>query len=362
MNSGAVKLDTPVDEAKAHLELLSGTEVGRKVELKGSRIALGRAEDPEIVAMAEGVSRRHAFMAMSEGDWFIRDNDSKNGVVINGEKLRESWLSDGDVVALGDFVFRFHHKKVGGESPYGNPANLPAAGAVGGGLAMGADANVAMDQIPSSANVSGKKPVNRRAMLYGGLVLVLGLLFLMTSGEDKPEENADGTTPTTATDRLARDFDVTKPPAENFAAGKKQPVGLEDPLLKKAEQDMSSLDWSDTSLQQAELFFRRGQRDYLNKNYHRAIEAFQTSLSLCKGQSLAERYLRHAISEAEVEAKKNMAAAVQYFESLQYQRAIYHFRAAQQLMAHRPEEPMIKEATRYIQQAELRLRAAELFP
>lgn len=360
MNSGAIKLDTPVDAASAHLELLSGTEVGRKLELKGSRIAIGRAEDNEIVAMAEGVSRRHAFMAMSDGDWFIRDNDSKNGVVINGEKLRESWLSDGDVVALGDFIFRFHHKKVGGESPYGNPANLPAAGSMGGNLAMGADANLAMDQMPSSANLAGKKPVNRRAMLYGGVVLVLGLLFMMTSGEDKPAENADGTT--SATDRLARDFDVTKPPLENFAAGKKPPVGLEDPLLKKAEQDMSSLDWSDTSLQQAELFFRRGQRDYLNKNYHRSIEAFQTSLSLYKGHSLAERYLRHAISEAEVEAKKNMAVAVQYFESLQYQRAIYHFRAAQQLMAHRPEEPMIKEATRYIQQAELRLRAAELFP
>lgn len=364
MNSGAIKLDSAPAATQGkdpYIELMSGDETGKRIEIKGTRLSLGRAEDNDIVVLAEGVSRRHAFMAISEGDWFIRDNESKNGVVINGEKVRESWLANGDVVALGDFVFRFHFPKESA-NPYGNPSNLPASSEPGGlpaadlsgGMGLGAPLGGAI-----GPSLKVKKPVNRRAILYGGVGVTLLALYFFSQGNTPQATDVE---PVSAQERLARDFDVSKAPADASNGGKKLPAGIEDPLLKKAEQDMTGLDWSDTSLQQAELFFRRGQRDYLAKNYHRSIEAFQTALSLYQGHSLAERYLRHAVSEAEAEAKKSMAMGVQYFEALQYQRAIYHFREAIQLMAHRPNEPVIKEAQRYIQQAELRLRAAELFP
>jgi tetratricopeptide (TPR) repeat protein len=100
----------------------------------------------------------------------------------------------------------------------------------------------------------------------------------------------------------------------------------------------------------------------LNHNYHRAIDSFQTALSLYGGHVLAERYLRRSVYEVENEAKSNMAIGIQYYESLQYSRAIHHFNEVITLMAHRPEEPIIKEAKGYIKQAELRLQAAELFP
>ena len=57
-----------------------------------------------------------------------------------------------------------------------------------------------------------------------------------------------------------------------------------------------------------------------------------------------------------------MELGVQYFESLQYSRAIYHFTEVVNLMSHRPTEPIVGEADRYIQQAKRRLQAAELFP
>jgi pSer/pThr/pTyr-binding forkhead associated (FHA) protein len=358
VSSGAIKVDSIAGvSTSTFLELLSGNEKGQRIEVRGARLSLGRAEDNDIVVTAEGVSRRHAFMAMSDGDWFIRDNDSKNGVLINGEKMKESWLASGDIVALGDFVFRFHHPKLG-ETPYGDAANLPASAGLGGLPSAGSVGTGDLAGVAPAPSPAASKSGNNRVMIYGGAIALLAVLFLMLPGEDTPTSD----TPASAKDRLARDFDVSKAPADKFGDGKKLPMGIEDPLLKKAEQDMATLDWSDSSLQQSELFFRRGQRDYLSKNYHRAIEAFQTSLSMYQGHSLAERYLRHAIAEAESEAKKSLATGVQYFEALQYQRAIYHFREAQQLMAHRPQEPMMKEAQRYIQQSELRLRAAELFP
>lgn len=369
MNSGAIKVDSPSSQAttSAHLELLSGTEKGKRIDIKGTRLSLGRAEDNDIVVLAEGVSRRHAFMAMSDGDWFIRDNESKNGVLINGEKFRESWLANGDIVALGDFVFKFHFPKIEG-SPYGNPSNLPGNlspngefGAISdgaGGMGLGAP-GVAGGLGPVAVPGSGPKPVNRRLIVYGVVAIGLVAMLMMPKSDDTAKPEGE---PESASEKLARDFEVATAPKDKLDPKKKLPIGIEDPLLKKAEQDMAGLDWSDSSLQQSELFFRRGQRDYLAKNHHRAIEAFQTALSLYSGHALAERYLRHAIAEAEAQAKKSMGMGVQYFEALQYARAIYHFREAIQLMAHRPNEPVIKEAQKYIQQAELRLRAAELFP
>ena len=53
---------------------------------------------------------------------------------------------------------------------------------------------------------------------------------------------------------------------------------------------------------------------------------------------------------------------MKYFESLQYQRSIYHFTEVIALMAHKPSEPIVHEAEKYIDQAKRRLEAAELFP
>ncbi|MBY0371470.1 hypothetical protein K2X33_12335, partial [bacterium] len=128
------------------------------------------------------------------------------------------------------------------------------------------------------------------------------------------------------------------------------------------EQEMERLDWSNSSLRESEQFFRRGQREFLTKNYHRAIDSFRTALSIYSGHLLAERYLRMSVYAAEMEAKNHMAIAIQYYEALQYARAIHHFHEVIALMQHRPNEAIIKEAQRYIKQAELRLQAAELFP
>jgi tetratricopeptide (TPR) repeat protein len=132
--------------------------------------------------------------------------------------------------------------------------------------------------------------------------------------------------------------------------------------LKQAEQDMAKLDWSNSTLREAEQYFRKGQREYLSRNFGRSIESFQTALSLFRGHELADKYLRLAVYNAEQEAKRHMEAGIRYFESLQYQRAIYHFNEVISLMAHRPSEAIVSESEKYIVLSKKRLQAAELFP
>lgn len=319
-------------------EAIAGPHQGKRIELAGDRMMIGRASDNDIVVNAEGVSRQHAMLVFSQGAWFIRDNGSKNGLIVNGETLRESWLENGDTIQIGGALFRFNAPKA--VDPVESPASSEEM----------------------SMQVSTGRPrsaPSKRPLIYGGVGLLLVALYFMTSGT--PSTTSTETAETEA-GKLARDFDTGQPPDLTTNPKGSKITGLEDPVLKKAEQEMSKLDWTNAALKESEQFFRRGQREYLNKNYHRAIEAFQTSLALYRGHMLADRYLRRAVYEVEIEAKQNMDAGVRYFDALQYQRAIYHFSEVITLMSHRPNEKISAEAERYIQQAKKRLQAAELFP
>jgi pSer/pThr/pTyr-binding forkhead associated (FHA) protein len=330
------------------IEQVTGSDKGKVFELGANQLTIGRAKENDIIVQSEAVSRLHARLIQSDGGWFIRDNGSKNGIMVNGKNCRESWLQSGDIVQVGDFVFRFTDP-VGGAAPA--PASAPGADAVPElEIPLANPANF------GTAPVMAKKKKNKRPLIYGAVVLV-ALLYYVMSGDAPPEPKKEGETQT-----LARDFKLPDAPNLNPEDRPKKLVGLEDPILKEAEKAMLGLDWTNTSLRQAEQFFKKGQREYLNQNYHRAIEFFQTSLQLFRGHLLAERYLKRSVYEAELEAKNQMALAVQYYSTLQYQRAMYHFNEVIVLMSHRPTEAIAVEAGKYIEQCKKALRAAELFP
>ena len=72
-------------------------------------VTIGR-EAANDVALADDprASRRHAEMRLgSDGSWVLKDLGSHNGTFLNGERISQALLSDGDIVALGNHVFRF---------------------------------------------------------------------------------------------------------------------------------------------------------------------------------------------------------------------------------------------------------------
>lgn len=350
------------DGQSPFIEQVVGPEKGRQIELAGNKLTIGRTDENDIIVPSDAVSRTHAMLMQSDGAWFIRDNNSKNGIKVNGAPVTESWLSDGDIVQVGSFVFRFREPTAEGQAPTAEPAGaLPAM-------------ETAYDAVPSAAP---KKKPNRRLLIYGvvGLLLVFVLMSNNNGGDNKDKAAGGQDAAQTTTDgapansKLARDFEAAKEPnlldnPKTFDEnGKPKGIaGIEDPALKSAEQEMTKLDWTNSSLKEAEQFFRKGQREYLSGNYQRSIDDFSTALSFYRGHKLAEKYLRLAIFEVETAAKKHMTIAIQYFEALQYQRAKYHFEEVVNLMTHRPQEPIVGEAERYISLCKRRLQAAELFP
>src|SRR5215210_6516256 len=70
-------------------------------------LRLGRGQASDVVLEDRSVSRRHAVITRRGGDVVLWDDRSLNGVHVNGERVRQAALRDGDAIALGDVQMRF---------------------------------------------------------------------------------------------------------------------------------------------------------------------------------------------------------------------------------------------------------------
>jgi pSer/pThr/pTyr-binding forkhead associated (FHA) protein len=78
------------------------------LSLKGKRIAMGRSSENDVIVKDPYSSNLHAFIYPSERGYVIRDNSSKNGTFLNGERIRgEVDLKRGDEVLIGSTRIMF---------------------------------------------------------------------------------------------------------------------------------------------------------------------------------------------------------------------------------------------------------------
>jgi len=73
----------------------------REIPLPRSLLSIGRDPSNDLVLPDAMVSRRHAVIEYRGSQFFIRDCNSSNGSLVNGDKVSERSLRDGDLVAIG---------------------------------------------------------------------------------------------------------------------------------------------------------------------------------------------------------------------------------------------------------------------
>ena len=69
--------------------------------------SIGRSPSNEIPVGSGNLSRRHARVMFVHDQWMIQDLGSTNGCVVNGTRITSQPLEEGDLLELGDAVFRF---------------------------------------------------------------------------------------------------------------------------------------------------------------------------------------------------------------------------------------------------------------
>lgn len=68
---------------------------------------LGRSDDNHLQIARPGVSRRHAVIVAASNSFTIKDLSSQNGVFVNGARVTEHTLADGEQIVIGDSTMLF---------------------------------------------------------------------------------------------------------------------------------------------------------------------------------------------------------------------------------------------------------------
>lgn len=105
-----VTVDQAVTRPEGRLVLLQSPE---NVPAAGTAIplqpvtSLGRAPDNTICLPDQFASAHHALLIWREKQWWLEDRDSRNGTLLNGERIHgPTVVCSGDVIEVGCTKFR----------------------------------------------------------------------------------------------------------------------------------------------------------------------------------------------------------------------------------------------------------------
>jgi hypothetical protein len=94
------------DFMHVYLEVVGGTEP-KRFDVTMTRTVLGRAEFADVRIDDAKVSRTHACILFVNNEFRIRDEGSGNGTLLNGSKVVEYALRDGDKLLMGETLLKF---------------------------------------------------------------------------------------------------------------------------------------------------------------------------------------------------------------------------------------------------------------
>jgi pSer/pThr/pTyr-binding forkhead associated (FHA) protein len=78
-----------------------------EVPLEGDAVTIGRTNDNTIVLDSQRVSRHHARVEQTADGFILHDLGSGNGTFVNGQKVTDRKLEDGDTIHIGGFRLLF---------------------------------------------------------------------------------------------------------------------------------------------------------------------------------------------------------------------------------------------------------------
>jgi len=78
-----------------------------QVELNKDQMAIGRSDDSDIVLDNAGVSAHHALIRKEANGYIIADNNSSNGIFVNGDKIDRHKLEYRDEIQIYNYVLKY---------------------------------------------------------------------------------------------------------------------------------------------------------------------------------------------------------------------------------------------------------------
>jgi len=98
----------------------------RAVSLERPVTSIGRKSDNHIIIKNQHVSRYHAQIRNIKGSFVVLDLDSTVGTSVNGKKVKQAFLKEGDVISVGGIplIFGIGTPNISLEYPATGPQNV----------------------------------------------------------------------------------------------------------------------------------------------------------------------------------------------------------------------------------------------
>ncbi len=298
-------------KASAWLEVLEGLNKGEKIFITSSGLSIGRKKGNDLVLEDPMVSREHARIEQELSGFSIRDLGSKNGVFVNNNLVDTSSLKNGDIIRIGSSVFKFHMEE---------------------------------EKVEEAVVFEGKKEFLKkqkktspvRIMLYTLTAFLLIVVVIAIMSSKKTQEGAR--------EKLPEERNIVEPVTPpNQPSG--QPSQEPPPKKELTEEDKARFN---SIYQQAELAYFQG-------SYADAINYFKEALSINPDCDICKKRIDELNKKLIEIIKEIDKRAHEFFESLQYQRAIDEWQRILDIVKD-PTNQFYIEANKNIEKAKERMK------
>ena len=299
-----------------HYRLLSLTGVSKGISyyLEGNRAVIGRSEKADISILDPQASREHAEIVRFKNSFIVTDLKSQNGVIVNDLKIVQHTLVPGDKIVIGSTVFKYDQIDV-------DRKELD--------LALNLDSSNSNQQKENSDEAGEEKGKGKRK----NMILLLGLIFgFLLLSEDEEGNKAK---------KVERK--KIKDVSSNY----------ENILKKKKEKE----DAEEKS--KIEGIIHRGQREFREKNYFRALEEFNQALIMDPGNGRASFYKRKTKQALDNTIEEYFTSARREVDSLRVESALINYCAIMRLLEGYEDDERYKQSERQLRVLELKLGMLE---
>lgn len=311
---------------RARLRVIGGPDAGSVFVISGDRVTIGRGEECEVAISDLKMSRRHAELRQTPHGFVIQDLGSANGLVVNGQQLKEWHLKPGDKVGLGTSVFEFFPATASLKVVNQQPERMASAVGTGASgltqfIKTQASAAGALNPPAQSAPSASAAPAaadpaffakNRKLVISLGLLLAVA--FLMPQAENQ-----------------VRSRKKYQPPQELSLAAS----ALQNYLPQVADQEIK---------RKSDIYFKEGFREYVEKNYLRARVNFDVALQIYPSNEMARRYITNIEADMKKEAEDHKRSAKIDEAANRKKSALNHYDAIRRLYFRDQTNNIYKEA------------------
>jgi len=83
---------------------------GQVIVLGMGTTSIGRSPESDIHLTEDRISRKHSQITFGPGGYAIYDLNSENGSYVNGNRVREHFLKDGDILTIGTYKYQYRDR------------------------------------------------------------------------------------------------------------------------------------------------------------------------------------------------------------------------------------------------------------